>query len=134
MFLLATVALGGGQRGAGPLPAINDIESMVATYKVRVQEKEIKFTVTQSSWSKIRDALMPARHDCSPARWQWLGELEIKTKEGGRVYIWLFFLPEGPGAFAAGRTWEQRTYYRGGDSAKLKQALQAAYEASGQKP
>jgi hypothetical protein len=56
-------------------------------------------------WSKIRDALVPAKLDDEPAKWEWLGELAIKTKASGQVYVWLFSTSESPGAFATGPNW-----------------------------
>lgn len=133
-FWLPIVPLSCSARGGDPLPALDEIASMAATYHELPQRRDIKFTVPQSHWSKIREALVPAKRDYSAAKWQGLGELTIVTKRGSRVLVWLYFLPEGPGAFAVGQSWDQRAYFRGGDSAKLKQALQAAYAASRPKP
>jgi hypothetical protein len=138
LTLTAAIALGCGERLSGgrtdPLPASDDIKSMKATYADPVEDKMITFVVPPSHWSKIRDALLPAWYDEDAAKWKMLGELDIEKKRGGRVVVWLFSISQGPGAFAAGPTREQRVYYRGGQSAKLKQALRAAYEASQEAP
>jgi hypothetical protein len=137
-LFIAAVPLGCAERdlvgerhgGSDPLPKINDIESMEAIHDSPALKKEVKFAVPQPHWSKIRDALVPATRDDDPAKWVWLGELEINKKGGGKVTVWLFTVSDGPGAFAIGETWEHRVYYRGGESTKLEHSLRTAYEAS----
>jgi hypothetical protein len=128
------VAEPGGEGGADPLPKITDIESMKASYFDPAQKAVVQFTVPQPHWSKIRDALAPARRDDNPARWKVLGDLEIKKKGSGQVHVSLYSTSADAGAFAMAAAGKQRVYYRGGQSAKLKQALRAAYEASRQAP
>ena len=123
-----------GKPGADPLPKMTDIESIKASYFDPAQKRVVQFTVPQPHWNKIRDALVPARRDDNPARWKVLGDLEIKKKGSGQVHVSLYSTSEDPGAFATGAAGEQRIYYRGGESAKLTEALRAAYEASRQAP
>jgi hypothetical protein len=81
--------------------------------------------VPQSHWAQLLTALRPARRDNYPASWQVLGTLKLTCK-GHKQFLVELFNTDGPGAFAAGETFESRVYYRGGDSAKLKEALKQA--------
>ena len=93
-------------------------------------KRAIWFRVPAENWESILDALLPAKRDPHPAKWEGLGELKIKCKGGRSLVVSLFRLSEGAGAFALGETWERRVYFRGGESARLETALEAAYEAS----
>jgi hypothetical protein len=116
------------------LPDVADIADMKATYYEREGEDEIKFQVPRPYWGEILNALLPAQLDRRPAAWVVLGQLDI-TLENGRLFVVrLFSVHPGPGAFASGKTFEQRVYYRGGETAKLKEALKAAYEATLSQP
>jgi len=111
---------------AGPLPKAGDIATMRVKYYDRQGKKEVAFDVPQESWKNILASLLPARKDDRPAKWEVLGSLEITSKDRESLIVWLFTTSQEPGAFAAGKTWEQRVYYRGGKTADLEKALQAA--------
>lgn len=65
--------------------------------------------------------------DNNPAKWQVMGhDLEITTADGNRINIWLFKTLHEKGAFAIGKTWEQRTYYRGSTDKDLAAIMEKA--------
>jgi hypothetical protein len=127
VLLLVAVVLVGCDNQADPLPAVSDIDSIEA----RTSEG-VRFDVPKKHWVPILDAMRPARKDNDPAKWQVLGELNIRLKGGKSLFVALYTTSKWSGAFSAGRTFKERVYYRGGDSAKLKQTFQAAYAASQQ--
>jgi hypothetical protein len=116
---------GADRAGADPLPSLNDISEVTADI-YQESPKNVKFRVPEAHWQSVFDAMRPAQVDSTPASWVWLGELNIVRKEGRPFKVFLFDLSEVLGAFAAGESWETRRYYRGGNSAKLKEALEAA--------
>ena len=79
---------------------------------------------------KLMAALQPATQDNSPSKWVGLGELTIHKKDQTRIQVFLFDVSEGEGAFAVGESWEKRTYYRGGSSARLVDALLTAQKSA----
>lgn len=117
-------------RNAQALPEVADISEMKASYFDRSIAKQLKFQVPKEHWDKIFEAMLPAQLDRDPAKWQVLGELEMTLKNGRPFVLMMFSVSEGTGAFASGNTFDQRVYYRGGDSTRLKTALRAAYDAS----
>jgi hypothetical protein len=91
------------------------------------------YLIAPEYWKPILDALSPAKRDHSPAAWQVLGSLAIELKNGRSFHLSLYELSDSPpGAFSAGPTNKDRVYYRGGDSKRLREAMQAAYEATKQ--
>jgi hypothetical protein len=118
---------------AGPLPKAGDIATMRANYYDRQAKAMVAFDVPPESWKDILASLLPARKDDRPAEWVVLGSLEITGKDKESLTVWLFTTSQDPGAFAAGKTWEQRVYYRGGKTADLEKALQAARERAKKK-
>ncbi len=134
-LLWLTVVVAGGygcsstqQPIVDPLPPLADIESVEAEFFAAKDDKQQKFSVSQANWENVFEALKPAQVDARPANWQVLGELQINRHNNKPFHVFLFDIdtPGEPGAFAAGESWEERTYYRGGDSDKLKQALRKA--------
>jgi hypothetical protein len=71
----------------------------------------------------VLEALLPAKLDPYPANWQMLASLKLQLTDGKRLLIDSFEISDGPGGFAIETKSGQRTYYRGGDSAKLKSTL-----------
>jgi hypothetical protein len=58
----------------------------------------------------------------------------ITKKDNQPFRVELDYTASGtPGAFAAGTTFKQRVYYRGGKTAELVKAINAAYEKSREK-
>jgi len=89
---------------------------------------DVQFTATPADWKAIRAALLPAKPDQNPASWEWFGTVRIITKDNQPFRIGLYTTSKDPGAFAAGETFGQRVYYRGGKKAELVKAVMAAYE------
>lgn len=114
-------------RDPSPLPSPGKLENMKATYHDSREEKEVTFAVPKKHWEKIWKTLLPATRDNQPAKWEEIGHLEVKLKSGGQFIVRLYATAKGPGAFAAGETFERRVYYRGGNSKQLRAALRAAY-------
>jgi len=112
-----------------PLPNIEDIQSIEAVVDDAGGAKVV-FQVPRSHWHPIFSSLLPASRDADPAKWEGLGDLEIKLPGGDSFLVSLYSISDGLGAFSSGPTWEQRVYYRGGSSADLEKALAEAFKAS----
>ena len=115
-----------------PLPDVSEIDQVRATVFLPEQRVPIKFEIPKDFLPRIWAAVQPAKRDPVPAKWVVLGDLTVTSKDGRQLQIFLFKTGHRPGAFAVGPTWEDRDYYRGGDSAALEKALEEAYEASKQ--
>lgn len=94
-----------------------------------VGREAVSYSVPQSYWKAIYDELRPVRVDHDAQTWLVLGTLDLTCADGRAISIDLFYISEGPGAFAIGRTRESRVYYRGGDSIKLRQTVMDAVRA-----
>jgi len=117
----------------GPVPEATQIRSMEATFYDRRKGSDVTFQVPAAHWRSILASLLPAKADEDPAKWEVLGELQINLVGGGSFQISLYSLDEELGAFSSGPTWEDRTYYRGGSTARLERALEDAFKASDKK-
>jgi len=131
LTLVVAVAIHGcrpGQRDmTDPLPPLADVESIeIDCDEPSSMGQPFKFVVPPEHWKNVLDALRPAFRDDNPAKWVWLGKATITRKAANPAMVFLFEVSEGPGAFAVGKKWEDRIYYRGGDSAKLKTAIESA--------
>jgi len=117
------------------LPAASDIREMVII-DLRSNPKEAtRVTVPASHVPKIWAKLQPAAVDKSPARWTLMGyDLELTLKNGSKFSVWVYNLPSAPGAFSAGPTFKERTYYRGGNSQQLREAITAALKEAQRDP
>jgi hypothetical protein len=94
---------------------------------------DVTFTASSDDWTAIRQTLLPSRLDADPAAWEWMGSAEF-TLQGDEPYrVELYYTSKSPGAFAAGKTFADRVYYRGGDSSDLYKALDAAFQKSANK-
>ena len=115
---------------AATLPAVGDITSIEArTFQSRDDDGHMTpFSVSEAHWGAVIKSLQPAKYDYSPAKWVGIGELTITRKSGGPLKVFLFSVSEDSGAFAVGKDWENRAYYRGGDSKNLELALQKALD------
>ncbi len=128
--VVATMAARGAEETEGSLPKTSDLRTMRAVYHDFKAGEEREFEVPRGHWKLIFAALSPANRDKAPASWESLGRLEIVKKGGDPFHVSLYAVGKGPGAFAAGKTFRERVYYRGGKSDDLVKALRAAYEAS----
>ena len=115
---------------AATLPAVSDITSMEArTFQSRDSEGQFTpFSVSEAHWGAVIKSLQPAKYDYAPAKWVGIGELTITRKSGGPLKVFLFSVSAEAGAFAVGKDWDDRAYYRGGDSQDLERALQMALD------
>lgn len=114
-----------------PLPAIADIREVTASYFDSDVNQKISFNVPLTQLPTVFAALEPAFLDTSPAKWVVLGQMDMILSNGRPFRIDFYDLePTEQGAFAAGETFEQRIYYRGGSSQKLLDALRKAYEVA----
>ena len=84
-----------------------------------------KYEVAKEHWPAVWQAMLPASRDWFPSKWVVVGGLKLTLKNGGGYIISLYSVPD-TGAFSAGTTFEGRTYYRGGNSKQLMQALERA--------
>jgi len=87
--------------------------------------------VSEKQWKDILAALSPSEYGPFPCKWQILAAIEIHTKQNELVWLGTYNLPSEPiGAFSVGPTPNERTYRRGGNSDRLKEALEKAYAES----
>ncbi len=113
-----------------PLPAIADIREVTASYFDSDVNQKISFNVplTQLPTSSLPLSL----------RFSTRVQLNGRSRPNGYdpfqrtaiSYRLLRFRADRARAFAAGETFEQRIYYRGGSSQKLLDALRKAYEVA----
>jgi hypothetical protein len=116
---------------ATPLPALSEVERMQAVIDDPKLHEEVTVQVPRADWPTFYSAMLPATKDDHPSKWVGTGDLHLKLKNGKTFYIELFDLQGAKiGAFAAGPTFETRTYYRGGNSQKLNQAISDLLKAS----
>ncbi len=80
----------------------------------------IFFTLEQKSIPDLLGALTPCEYDWDPAKWQVLGRLDIKLKDGSRCSVHIYDTYHEFAAFSIGRR-----YYRGGSNEDLKRLLGA---------
>ena len=114
-------------------PAAADIASMKASFYSVSDDRES--VIPNAFYDEILAGLSPSRFDWYPAKWVVLGALDIRTVSGKSIHVELYQLDKPVGAFAAGPTFESRECYRGGNSARLNNALRNAIAVSeGQRP
>lgn len=130
IFSFGTVLLIAARKQENPLPEAKDVKSITITFHHPKQRDEVKFSATAEDWDAIRAAMLPAKHDPSPAKWVSSGSLRIEKTDGQPFLVELYATGEDLSAFAAGKTFEERVYYRGGKSDEIVKAVQAAYERS----
>jgi hypothetical protein len=111
-------------------PDPKDIRSIEIRWDLRSEWRNRTFYAPKDHWAIILSCLTPSERDPRPMKWEAIGSILIRTTEGNQCWVGLFDTFEDLGAFAAGPTIEDREYYRGGNSAKLKAAIQAAHSAS----
>jgi hypothetical protein len=137
LLVLTPLALGGvvllylariGFFDPRTLPSLGEIDAIQAMY-YDDDDRRVFFTVSPEMWPEFLDDLTPATKDDHPMKWSAIGTLVVTKNSGRQILVELFSLHEPPGAFCI-ETVTGRTYYRGGDSAKLADALRTAYEAS----
>ncbi len=133
LFWLCIAASVLAREEASPLPDAKQVKSVSIKFDHPKQRDDIEFTATPEDWKAIRAALLPAKRDPKPADWEWLATVKIVKKDGQPLQVELYTTSKDPGAFAAGKTYKQRVYYRGGKTAALVKAIKAAHEKSKKK-
>jgi hypothetical protein len=110
-------------------PRTDDIVGMSAQFRERDTGIEFgPFDVDESSWNAICESLSPWEHDWSPAKWEYMGTLTVRIRNGRTLHVCLFDLPSEPvGAFSLGPNELDRGYFRGGNSNRLRKVLKDAY-------
>ncbi len=89
------------------------------------------YELKSEHWSNVIAALSPSQRDPHPAKWLLIGRLEIRKRDSSTVWVDVYDLPDRPaGAFSVSATrYGKRSYYRGGNTASLMEALQHAGES-----
>jgi hypothetical protein len=100
---------------------IDDVAS-VYVHPERNEEDHPGFTVPEEHWQELFDALMPYKVDLSPAKWESYRDVTITLNDGSELTLFLF-RADGEAAFAMGKSWEDRTYYRGGSDHQLAEVI-----------
>lgn len=126
---LLVLVCGCGGCHSGPeytLPAPEDVVSI----KVIGHSKVPDFNVPEKHWDAIYSTLQPCQPDSSPAKWVCLCDLSIRTNDDREHRVCLYVVTDGPGAFSVSPAddFRGRTYYRGGSSTRLRDAITAAYD------
>ncbi len=116
-----------------PLPSVDEIKTVNAQFYSSQLGKQIEFDVPKEHWQGLFSALLPAKKDNDPAKWESLGKLSMTLNDGKPFHVSLYATSNGPGAFAAGPSFKERVYYRGGETAKLQEALSAAWKKTQEK-
>ena len=134
LVTICAIIMGCWQWLRGPihsLPQPDDVLGMKVLWFFDGHRDWPGIEVSQKHWNDIFAALSPSEYDRSPSNWQVLAEIEIHTKQNEDFWLGAYNLaPEPIGAFSIGRTHMERTYRRGGNSARLKEALEKAYAES----
>ena len=136
LLLTAAVAavLGCWQWSRGPrysLPRPDDVLSMKVLGFFDGLGYRPEIEVSEKHRKEILAALSPSEYDPSPRKWQILAAIEIQTKHNQRYRVDAYDRFHEPiGAFSVGPTFEERTYRRGGNSGRLKKAIEEAYAES----
>jgi hypothetical protein len=114
------------------IPGAGEVISMQAT--LRHSPKGLggipTFTVPPQHFARILGSLRPYSTPEVVCKWASIGELQLTCWGGRRFEITIFMTKDGPGAFAAGPTWEDRVYYVGGTDAAIEDAIRAAHASA----
>jgi hypothetical protein len=118
------------------LPARRDIAAMKVTHGFYdfVGNRAIQaFEIPEPHWDAVLAALTPCEPDPNPAGWVCLCDLDIDARGNRHYHVMLFWLQGAKaGAFRVSLDGHipESTYYRGGDSVQLRNAILAAYAES----
>jgi len=130
-FAVVAFVIWANPRSGYVFPPASSITSMEAKVFDSLGTNDRVFLVPANLYQEVLSALSPSRYDRFPAKWQILGDLRIRTVEVESIQVFLFDLSnQEVGAFAAGPDWESRQYCRGGNSARLRAALEKAFMQS----
>lgn len=134
VLMLLAASAAGQQPAPGQAPdllpeflKVSRIESITADVHDAALNRNVSFVVPRSYWEEITAALQPAKRSSERASGKVMGSLKIRYSDiGSQLAIELFDVPDGPGGFAIQENGGHMFYYRGGDSAKLKAAIEKA--------
>ena len=104
-----------------PLPDHSDVKS------ISVEFNKIGFKGSTELWQSIRKTLVPAKIDAKPSKWEWLASIKVNKKDGSSFIVELYNSKQEKAAFAAGKTYKERIYYRGGKNNELINLLRKAH-------
>jgi hypothetical protein len=108
--------------------------SKVKTIKVVANYGKSTYLISPDHFPDILALFKDGTRDNNPAKWQVMGyDLEITTDDGKQIDIWLFKTFKGKGAFAIGRRWSEREYYRGATDEQIDGTIKKAKSAQQQK-
>jgi hypothetical protein len=127
LVCLAVASAASAREKKSPLPDAAHVKTISIEFDHPTLD-DVEFTATPEDWKAIRATLLPATPDQKPAKWEWLGTVRMIQKDNQPFRVELYTTSKDPGAFAAGKTYKQRVYYRGGKTAELVRAVHAAYE------
>jgi hypothetical protein len=114
---------------SNPMPPLHEIASFEDGL-LDSKLGDVRFEVPRDHWEKIFGAMQPARDDREPAKWVFFADLKLTLKDGKEFKADLYKLSDPVGAFSCGETRDHWTYYRGGNSMDLMNAVNAAHAAS----
>jgi hypothetical protein len=89
------------------------------------------FELPERHWDAVLAALLSCEPDASPKKWECLCDLEVRTAANHSYRVDAYWLDYGgAGAFSVSvdGKFDERTYYRGGNSAQLRDAIIAAFD------
>jgi hypothetical protein len=111
------------------LPDAKDIKTISIQFS-HPELNQVEFDAKADDWKAIREQLLPSKQDPEPSKWIILGSVKIVRNSGEPYVVDLYDTRSDLGAFSAGKTYEGRIYYRGGNSKKVFQALLEAHKKS----
>lgn len=98
--------------------------SKIKTIKAVADYGKSTYLISSDRYPEILALFKIGTRDNNPAKWQVMGyDLEITTVDGEQINIWLFKTFKGRGAFAVGRLWTERHYYRGATDEQIDETI-----------
>ncbi len=129
VVFLAFLVTSCAPKNVDPLPDVTQVKSISIKFDDPKLD-EVEFTAATEDWAAIRASLLPAHVDEMPASWEWAASVDLTLMDGQPFRVELYTPSKGSGAFAAGKTFKSRVYYRGGNTAAMLKAVTAAFNRS----
>src|SRR5689334_19509191 len=89
VLVLIVFAVSVFRRGGYSFPPVSDIVSMDARFQGPDRDLH-QFQIPSGRYSEILSALSPSRRDFFPAKWQMLGELDVRKTDGKLIHVELY--------------------------------------------
>jgi hypothetical protein len=125
--MVAVAGLSGCNSSKRNLPDAQDVTSV----KIVIRGETQKVTVPREQVQRVLDLFNNGSKDGNPSKWEVMGkDLEIITKDGETIHIWLYSTYKGAGAFSIGPSLKERTYYRGSTDAEIESVIKQALEVA----